>query len=1164
MVPQIPEQLQPTTAEADDGGGRRKLVLGLVAAVVVLGGGLLAFSFLSGSSGGGTGAGSPEAAVEGLVASVDQGDVIGLLSTMDPTETQAVLRVYEALVGVAPEQGGLTFDEAGLLDGIALTMGPADGDELVAEVIPDPNDEDLAVVRLRSLTLTAQRTDAPAQSIALVGADTAYAWSTAEFPSGTTLELELQGGGRRTDLRATVDGDSVEADGLDFALEVVTVRRNGDWYVSPASTAAAIVFDVLALDEPDWSRWQSVADDDGAGGETPEAAVELLFESAGALEIDDMLDMVDPETDRVIHAIWPSIDDAIRGRSLDRIADDASARTERVDVSVEEIDGQTRVMLDGVTVSWDSRGEPVELNQRRWCLEAEDEFGTSRACLEDFGTAVLRDVVGFDAFPAIEDLLPTDPYLVVNERNGRWFVSPLDTLLSWTTELQAGVEAEGELPPSPERSRYQPAVSIIPGETITIDDPDGTVVAVSLPVRSGYTLDAGGDDDSATATEDQVGAPPFLRERLAATDFAVVAVSSDDESEVQFREGFLRSDLVSTTEHRAVVATREQLERTTPVVVRSADGPVEVSVAWLEPVMIESAGATTLTLGDEGVAIVAILADFDEAELTVEGASISQSQRLSTERTVNLTGDDIDVTDASGTNWVAISGAPGANAEVTLSEFTPIEPPPDDPPPDDPPPDNPDVPFNGVIWAVDQPFSSTLDPIEAFDFGHYAILSQSLEYLYVLDEFGQAEPWLAESATASADATTWTFSLRPGVGFHDGSAFDAGDVVYSLQRAHDANGALGDVVSITAIDDLTVEVVLETPDPDFPTLVSNANPTFAILSEGDAPVDTLNGTGPFILLDYRSGEDAFFEVNFGWWAGLPPMDTVEFRFFTSDDAMVNALQAGEVDGIQRIQPFQLDFVGADIVTPSISSNAHRQVWMRTDRGPFADVRVRQALALTLDREVLIQTLRGNNGVVGNDTPIRRSAAGIAQRGPDIAAATQLLADAGFPDGLSVTLNTLDFNEMPDLAFLIADMAAGAGFDITVNVAGSTDFFDNIWCPPSFSSESCDSADFGIIDYGHRPTPDVYFDAPLTSEGVWNVSFFADPTYDALYDDFQNAGTPEEAAAAVAAIEEYLHEQVPVVIPYFLDELFAYSVVVDGVTSTPLGQLNFADAFVVGR
>ena len=381
--------------------------------------------------------------------------------------------------------------------------------------------------------------------------------------------------------------------------------------------------------------------------------------------------------------------------------------------------------------------------------------------------------------------------------------------------------------------------------------------------------------------------------------------------------------------------------------------------------------------------------------------------------------------------------------------------------------------------------------------------------------------------------------------------------------------ALGGAIAtgnVTAPDPTTVLFTLATPNASLPYLVSIYNPQSVITPKDYAAGTTLDaqpdGTGPWKLTNYDPTTGASFERNEGWWGGTTPLDTVDWQFFTDVSSMVTAMQSGSVDAI-----VQFSVVGGDALlsdenfnTIAMRTATHRQIWFNCTDGQFTDKRVRQAFALCLDRQALIDTLFEGKADIGNDHVIAPLypffSDAVAQRERDTATARQLLADAGFPDGITATLNAVDLQEIPQLAELVQIQVAEGGFTLELNVESGSTFYDTQWCQ---SYPCAGSAELGIVDYGHRATPDVYLVKAFRSGGDWNSSQYKSPELDAAILEYQASADLDLRTAACEKIETILNEDCPAAIPYFYNYLGGHSKSFTGVKLSALGQMLLEQA-----
>jgi peptide/nickel transport system substrate-binding protein len=289
---------------------------------------------------------------------------------------------------------------------------------------------------------------------------------------------------------------------------------------------------------------------------------------------------------------------------------------------------------------------------------------------------------------------------------------------------------------------------------------------------------------------------------------------------------------------------------------------------------------------------------------------------------------------------------------------------------------------------------------------------------------------------------------------------------------------------------------------------------------------------------------------------------MEITFFADETAAVTGFQEGRFDAIPHIS-----FSGAtplldnpDAQVTSISRAQHRQVYFDTSKPPFDDKRVRQAIALTLNRDELIQGLLGGYGVVGNDHPIWENFPmynpdAVEQREQDLDTARQLMADAGYPDGFQAPLDTLVFFEVEDLAQLIAESVSEIGIDLTVGVYDSGTYYADYWLAAD--------ASMGIVNYGHRGVPHVYLGAPLLSpdrlgDGSWNASHWSNPDYDALFDQFTQAPDLETQTEIAGQMQALLNDEVPFIVPYYVDHITVTAPGFSGLSVTGMGHYSVVE------
>ena len=290
-----------------------------------------------------------------------------------------------------------------------------------------------------------------------------------------------------------------------------------------------------------------------------------------------------------------------------------------------------------------------------------------------------------------------------------------------------------------------------------------------------------------------------------------------------------------------------------------------------------------------------------------------------------------------------------------------------------------------IVGQIAEP--KALDPAAVTAVNDFRILMNVYDGLVrYRDGTLEVEPALATSWEISEDGTMYTFSLREGVTFHDGSAFDAEAVKFNFDRMLDESHPYHDtgpfplafffsaVESVEALDPLTVRFTLNAPYAPF--LSNLAYPTglivspAAVMQHGAEFGRNPSGTGPFQFVEWRSNEAVVVEANPDHWDGAPALEAVVFRPITDANTRTAEMLAGGIDLMVEVPPVALsEFQGADF---TIHEQAGPHVWfliLNAKEGPFADVRVRQAANYAINKEAIVNdVLEGTAEVAAGPTP----------------------------------------------------------------------------------------------------------------------------------------------------------------------------------------------------
>jgi peptide/nickel transport system substrate-binding protein len=471
--------------------------------------------------------------------------------------------------------------------------------------------------------------------------------------------------------------------------------------------------------------------------------------------------------------------------------------------------------------------------------------------------------------------------------------------------------------------------------------------------------------------------------------------------------------------------------------------------------------------------------------------------------------------------------------------------------------------------------SAAVNPLTVADAGGLCMLNQTGEFLIFDSNLKLAlQPMLALSWGHNGDGSVWTFKLRPGVKFSTGAPMTADDVVYTFKQLSDpknASNALSNFNNVLTpdgvkkIDSTTVQFTLESPNGNFPYLVSSDNYNAIIVPNGTdfgSWQKTFVGTGAFKLQSYTQNVGASFVPNPNYWGKKPLLSGTSFKFYASQQPMILALQGSSVDVIAQFTP-----AGATAIlhSPSykiiqLKSANHRELSMRNDMPPFNNAQVRQAVAYSLDRKGMVNALLSGFGSVANDTPFGprypSSNLTLPQREQDISKAKALLKAGGHPNGVSAPLFTEIYQEIPQLAQVIKADAAKAGINFDLKIESQTLYYGKA----TYGNSDWLDGTASLVDYGDRGAPNVYLEAPLTSTGPWNAAHFKNSEYDKLVKQYVAALDLTTQKQIATKIETLLLNETPIVIPYWIDGLTASTPSVGGLNPTSIAQLYLNQAF----
>jgi peptide/nickel transport system substrate-binding protein len=479
----------------------------------------------------------------------------------------------------------------------------------------------------------------------------------------------------------------------------------------------------------------------------------------------------------------------------------------------------------------------------------------------------------------------------------------------------------------------------------------------------------------------------------------------------------------------------------------------------------------------------------------------------------------------------------------------------------------------GTITAGILVPTGAINPLTIADQGGLEVLGNVGEFLVLADQHLNYQPWIATSWKANANASVWTFKIRKGVKFNNGTPMTIDDVVYSFKSQCDPKNTgtalsvfSGNLVpdGVVKVDGSTIAFHLEEPNGSFIDAVSCDNYNMIIVPNG---YDYANyqkefvGTGHFKMLKYNAETGATFVRNPYYWGKAALPSKVQFTFYPSETSMASALEAHQIDCMDQFTVAtspQLLRGAYKII--NLKSSAHRELSMRCDMHPFTSKYVRQAMGYLLDRPALVKGLFKGYAAIGNDSPFASafpSSVGppaVAQRAQNLKKAKQLLAQGGVPRGFTAQFITEQRQEMPLVAQAIKGWANQIGVTIDLTIEAPNKYYGS-----GFGKSDWLDGEMSMVDYGARSVPNLFLEAPLqtinkkTGAGEWNAARFNNATYDKLSKEFVAAVDISTQRSLAKKIELLLLDQTPIIFPYFYNYLSATQKNVTGVYPTALSQ-----------
>lgn len=353
----------------------------------------------------------------------------------------------------------------------------------------------------------------------------------------------------------------------------------------------------------------------------------------------------------------------------------------------------------------------------------------------------------------------------------------------------------------------------------------------------------------------------------------------------------------------------------------------------------------------------------------------------------------------------------------------------------------------------------SLDPHKAVAAGTTEVLFNVFEGLLKPDSDGNLNPAVASDYTVSEDGMVYTFTLREGIKFHDGSLVTVEDVEYSIERCADTgNGeplvaAFSNIESVNALDDKTIEIKLIQPDAEF-----LASMTTEILPKSNAEPERMAiGTGPYKMVSYTPQENFIVEKFPEYWGEQAHIEQAVFKVCSNADSIVMDLKGGSIDMFARVTSAQAAELAEDFRILEGNMNLVQALYLNNSAAPFDDVRVRQALCYAADpQEIMLLTSDGKGTEIGSSMfpafgkYYMEELKDVYE--PDLEKAKALLAEAGYSDGLSFTMTVpSNYQQHIDTAQVLAEQFKKIGVDAKIELIEWSSWLSDVYAGRQYQS-----------------------------------------------------------------------------------------------------------------
>lgn len=471
-----------------------------------------------------------------------------------------------------------------------------------------------------------------------------------------------------------------------------------------------------------------------------------------------------------------------------------------------------------------------------------------------------------------------------------------------------------------------------------------------------------------------------------------------------------------------------------------------------------------------------------------------------------------------------------------------------------------------ITVGIAQDLDDSLDPHQTVAAGTREVLFNIFEGLVKPNSDGEMIPAVAEKYTLSEDGTTYTFTLREGVKFHNGQTVTAEDVVYSINRCAAVPegqekplvAAFSAVKSVEALDEKTVAVTIAQRDLEFISYMTAAIIPADYENQDTAPV----GTGPFKFVSRTPQQDFVMERFEDYWGAPAWLDKVTYKICENADALVMNLNGGSIDLCAHLTSAQASQLNQNFQVLEGTMNLVQAIYLNNQAKPFDNQLVRQALCYAIDRQGIMDMVADGHGTaVGSSIYpafTKYFLPELVDKYPhDVAKAKELLAQAGYPDGFDMTISVPN-NYQPhmDTAEVVAEQLREAGINVTIQPVEWSTWLDTIYNGRQFQATvvGVDAANMTARAMLER----------FTSDYGKNFINYNNPAYDALFQQAINAQDEATQTDLYKQMEAMLADTAANVYIQDLCDLVAMRQDLGGLKFYPIYVLDLSTVYLTVR